>query len=247
VEPSHARPTKDHHTSLSAVKNANRPVSVKHEHATKARRLEVGETPSPEMSNHQLSQTSDNGLESSNDVFDDGSKGCGENEVVDSMDEDDEVQFVSTEQKHQPIRQGAKEASGNDEEMLLSNGGSSQAAGSKIEDVALEDADPEYLSSSSASPRETVWASKNRRTGGRSTPTSPSTKREDKARGVPSSEYRGTKRKNPGTGETDNWQQYRPRPPNDAGDPFRDAADQAIIGKHGQRGQRKPSHIYFES
>ena len=249
VEPSHPRPTKGHHKSLSVVKKANGPVSEKHEHATKARRLEVGETPSPEVYNHQLSQSSDSGLENSNEVFDDGIKGYGENEVVDSMDEDDEVQFVSTEQKHKSIRQGAKEASGNDDEMLLPNGDSSQAGGSKIEDVALEDADPEYLSSSSASPHATVWASNNRRTGGRSTPTSPSMKREDKARVLPSSEYRGTKRKNPGTGETDNWQQYRPRPPmhDDAGDPFRDAADQAIIGKHGQRGQRKPSHIHFKS
>jgi hypothetical protein len=244
VEPSHARPTKGHHNALSVMKKANRPFSEKPEHDTKARRLEVKQTPSPDLSNHQSSQSSDNGLENPNDEF----KGCGENEVVDSMDEDDEVQFVSTEQKHKPIRQGAKEASENDDEMLLPNGDSSLTGGSKIEDGAVEDADPEYLSSSSASPRATVLTSKNRRTGGRSTPTSPSTKREDYARGLPSSEYRGTKRKYPGTGETENWQEHgRPRPPmhDDAGGPFRDAADQAIIGKHGQRGQRKPSHIRF--
>jgi hypothetical protein len=250
VEPLHAHPTKGHHKSLSVVKKANRPVSEKPEHATNARRLEVSETPSADLSNHQSSQSSDNGLENPNDAFDDEFKGCGEKEVVDSMDEDDEVQFVRTEQKHETIRQGAKEASGNDDEMLLPNGDSSQADGSKIEDGAVEDADPEYLSSSSASPRVSVFASKNRPTGSRSTPTSPSTKREDYARGLPSSEYRGNKRKNPGTGGTENWQQFRrPRPPmhDDAGDSLRDAADQAIIGKHGQRGPRKASHIRFES
>ncbi len=202
------------------------------------------------MSNHQSSQSSDNGLEDSKDAFDDGFKGSGENEVIDSTDEGDEGHFVSTEKKHGTIRQGVKEDWGNDDEMLLPNGDSSQAGGSKIEDGAVEDADPEYLSSSSASPHATVLASKSRRTGGRSTPTSPSMKRGGYARGLPSSEYQGTKRKNPGKGETENWQQYRrPRSPmhDDAGDSFRDAADQAIIGKHGQRGQRKPSHIHFKS
>lgn len=250
VEPSHAHPTKGHHKPLSVVKKANRPVSEKSEHDTNARRLEVSETPSADLSNHQSSQSSDNGLEDSKDAFDDGFKGSGENEVIDSTDEGDEVHFVSTEKKHGTIRQGVKEDWGNDDEMLLPNGDSSQAGGSKIEDGAVEDADPEYLSSSSASPHATVLASKSRRTGGRSTPTSPSMKRGGYARGLPSSEYQGTKRKNPGKGETENWQQYRrPRSPmhDDAGDSFRDAADQAIIGKHGQRGQRKPSHIHFKS
>jgi hypothetical protein len=148
--------------------------------------------------------------------------------------EDDPIDLVKTNSRANGVSEVRSETSANDDEMLLRSGSSREE---EAEDDEAEDADPALLSSSPVPPRP-VTPSKTYRTGGRSAPSSPASKHEDIGRTSPSSEYRGTKRKGPGTGESDNWQEIRRPNPT-----LRDAADQAIIGRYRQH--RRATHTRF--
>jgi hypothetical protein len=220
------------------VEKANRGVSEHRERAVKAPSPEVRETPSPPVSDRRPSRHPANGVGTSRQAVDVelGDFG-GEDHDSDGQDqEDDPIDLVKTDSRANGVSEATPEISANDDEMLLRSGSSREE---EAEDDAAEDADPALFSSSPV-PSRSVTPSKTYRKGGRSAPSSPASRREDIGRASPSSGYRGTKRKSPGTGESDNWQEIRRPNPT-----LRDAADQAIIGRYRQNGHRRATHTRF--
>lgn len=222
----------------TVVEKANGGVLEHRERAVKAPSPEIRETPSPRVSDRRSSRYPANGVGTSRQVVDvERGDFRGEGRDSDSEDqEDDPIDLVKTNSRANGVSEARSETSANDDEMLLRSGSSREE---EAEDDEAKDADPALFSSSPVPPRS-VTPSKTYRKGGRSAPSSPASKHEEIGRASPSSEYRGTKRKGPGTGESDNWQEIRRPNPT-----LRDAADQAIIGRYRQIGHRRATHTRF--
>jgi hypothetical protein len=199
------------------------------ERATQALSPDVVQTLGPNVRDHQLTSYQANRLGDPSDGVEDEFKGF-ENEIYDSVDEDEEVDIINAEQPGPTdTLKGATEASASDAEMLLlskSSGGETIEIMSD-EEAAAEDVDPSLLSDSSVSASETMSASKKYREGGKPSLLSAAHPHKDTIRKATTSPSRGRKRK--AIGESEDWQHHaRPNPV------MRDSSDHAIIGRYAQ-------------
>jgi Ulp1 family protease len=144
-------------------------------------------------------------------------------------DEDDEIQLIDPDVRHEDVAIENAEFPSADDEMLLPNNLSRQ----QQRENTPEAAEPALLSSSPA--RQTPSKSvPERRERGRSTAPSPARAHDGVERMSNTSPRTGRKRKN--MADSEDWQDHRRRSPL-----LRDSADQAIIGRFGQK------HIKFEN
>jgi Ulp1 family protease len=218
-----------------ALKKRNLLPSADRERSVKAPSPEVMQTPSHVELDHRSAQYTENGSGNSREATDDEFKRFVHEEVADSEDEDtddDAVDFVKMHTRSNGLSKPEDLAS--DEEMLMQP--------SNSQEEAVEDADSSLLSAPVVSSPPSGSASNKHREGQKSAPSSPVSRYENSRRGAATSPARGTKRKNPGTGESDNWQDHRRPSPVE-----RDALDQAMIGEHVARGAQGGRHTRFLS
>jgi hypothetical protein len=205
----------------SPARQSNGKISTNRGHGVKARSREIMQTPSPRASNHPSSPSVANEAGHSSNADND-----------DSEMEDNAIQLVDAEPNGQTLSERPQDFSEHDDEMLLPS--------TEPQDEIVEDADPSLLSSSSPSIQETGPPSRHRE-GGRSAPSSPNLKYEGRRRSLSSGAKRGTKRKSPGSGEVDNWQEN-----GGINLMARDALEEAIIRGQLQHGRRTGRHIKFD-
>ena len=204
--------TKAQREASSVVKNSSARFSTDPRRHARASNPEILQTPSPGAPDRSSSRSGVSGTGEFSDA-----------EVGDSQSEENIISLIDTESSRRVTR--PREASDHDAEMLLPS--------TEAPDEVPEDADPPLLSSSPPSISGTGPASKYREVG-RSAPSSPNLRRDGRRRSSSSVGKRGTKRKTPGMGETDDWQNLRRASPALR----RDGLDQGIIGKHRSSGRQ---------
>lgn len=170
--------------------------------------------------------------------FHDKRKGFGNVEVADSAgedEEDDPVDLIQTSSRPNGLSMTITESSAHDEEMLMLS--------SNHQEVADEDADASLLTVTEEPSSPVEETSLQRRGGGASQPPTPKPRHLHPRKSAATSPPRGTKRKNPGSGEGDNWQDLGRRPSPIHLDPM----EEAMIGNRSKPAPKPATrtHIRF--